>query len=171
MGGNFWNKAVESISSCLPSSGFWTFQKSLVFPALFPVRTSLTCERLLMMNIFWINHVQIVGGWSVLLLSAAWWLLRPVLATRNGIAWVAGVLFVVVIFIQVCNSCWRPFDFLSLSFFVLSASWTLLVFMIKMMVQDFVLYPWRLPSLILYCLLGVVHHVLYIPMEFVSPAT
>jgi len=43
----------------------------------------------------------IVAGWSVLLLFAAWWLLRPVLTTWNGIAWVVGVLLIVMICLQV----------------------------------------------------------------------
>lgn len=45
--------------------------------------------------------VQIVIFWASFVFSAGWWLLKPVLATRSGIAWVVGVLLVVMIFNQV----------------------------------------------------------------------
>lgn len=45
--------------------------------------------------------VQIVIFWASFVSSAGWWLLKPVLATRSGIAWVVGVLLVVMIFNQV----------------------------------------------------------------------
>jgi len=43
----------------------------------------------------------IVIFWASFVSSAGWWLLKPVLATRSGIAWVVGVLLVVMIFNQV----------------------------------------------------------------------
>jgi lysophosphatidic acid acyltransferase/lysophosphatidylinositol acyltransferase len=44
----------------------------------------------------------IVIGWALLLLPASWWLLRPLLASSHGIAWIVGILLLVVICIQVC---------------------------------------------------------------------
>lgn len=52
------------------------------------------------------DDVQIVITWAITLLAAAWWLLRPVLTTWKGIAWVAGVLLVVMMCIQVCTFPW-----------------------------------------------------------------
>jgi lysophosphatidic acid acyltransferase/lysophosphatidylinositol acyltransferase len=43
----------------------------------------------------------IVCTWAVTLLAAAWWLLRPVITTWKGVAWLAGVLLVVMMCIQV----------------------------------------------------------------------
>ncbi|CAK9865138.1 unnamed protein product [Sphagnum jensenii] len=43
----------------------------------------------------------IVIGWALLLLPASWWLLRPLLASSHGIAWIVGILLLVVICIQV----------------------------------------------------------------------
>lgn len=43
----------------------------------------------------------IVISWAITLLAAAWWLLRPVLSTWKGIAWVAGVLVVVMLCVQI----------------------------------------------------------------------
>ncbi|KAH9566178.1 hypothetical protein CY35_04G116700 [Sphagnum magellanicum] len=43
----------------------------------------------------------IVIGWAILLLTASWWLLRPLLATPRGIAWIVGVLLLVIVCIQV----------------------------------------------------------------------
>lgn len=45
--------------------------------------------------------VQIVIFWASFVFSAGWWFLKPVLATRSGIACVVGVLLVVMIFNQV----------------------------------------------------------------------
>lgn len=47
--------------------------------------------------------VQIVITWAITLLAAAWWLLRPVLTTWKGVAWVAGVLLAVMMCVQVCT--------------------------------------------------------------------
>lgn len=49
------------------------------------------------------DDVQIVTTWAITLLAAAWWLLRPVLTTWKGVAWVAGILLVVMMCIQVCK--------------------------------------------------------------------
>jgi lysophosphatidic acid acyltransferase/lysophosphatidylinositol acyltransferase len=47
------------------------------------------------------DGTQIVIGWALLLLPASWWLLRPLLASSHGIAWIVGILLLVVICIQV----------------------------------------------------------------------
>jgi len=52
------------------------------------------------------DDVQIVISWAILLLVVAWWLLRPVLTTWKGVAWLAGVLSVVMVCVQVCNFRW-----------------------------------------------------------------
>jgi len=49
------------------------------------------------------DDVQIVISWAILLLVSAWWLLRPVLTTWKGVAWLGGVLLVVMMCVQVCN--------------------------------------------------------------------
>ncbi|KAG0594718.1 hypothetical protein M758_UG102700 [Ceratodon purpureus] len=43
----------------------------------------------------------IVITWAITLLAAAWWLLRPVLTTWKGVAWLLGVLLAVMICVQV----------------------------------------------------------------------
>jgi lysophosphatidic acid acyltransferase/lysophosphatidylinositol acyltransferase len=43
----------------------------------------------------------IVISWALTLLVSAWWLLRPVLTTWKGVAWLGGVLLVVMMCIQV----------------------------------------------------------------------
>ncbi|XP_024376846.1 1-acyl-sn-glycerol-3-phosphate acyltransferase 2 [Physcomitrium patens] len=43
----------------------------------------------------------IVISWAITLLAAAWWFLRRVLSTWKGIAWVAGVLVVVMLCVQI----------------------------------------------------------------------
>lgn len=63
-----------------------TYEPSLFLP---PVMNNLVIS------------VQIVIFWASFVSSAGWWLLKPVLATRSGIAWVVGVLLVVMIFNQV----------------------------------------------------------------------
>uniref|UniRef100_A0A7I4DYR6 1-acylglycerol-3-phosphate O-acyltransferase n=1 Tax=Physcomitrium patens TaxID=3218 RepID=A0A7I4DYR6_PHYPA len=42
-----------------------------------------------------------VISWAITLLAAAWWMLRPIFSTWKGIAWVVGVLVVVMLCVQV----------------------------------------------------------------------
>ena len=56
-----------------------------------------------MLNVEIGDDVQIVIFWAITLLAAAWWLLRPVLTTWKGAAWVAGVLLAVMMCVQVCT--------------------------------------------------------------------
>lgn len=76
-------------------SALCTPPRNLLFPATYLVPGLASRMHNLVIS------VQIVIFWASFVSSAGWWLLKPVLATWSGSAWVVGVLLVVMIFNQV----------------------------------------------------------------------